>query len=911
MSEAGKRYIAIPGLGNIVKDEEIKREWQKTAGALASTWQDWANIGFNDTDEGRRLIGRMDDLFERLNTESQHIIKKGSVFADRAKVEYNAPAQRVKIQATLGNELLSTPLLEKIKSETSNTHGLDEDSFRNKATILGKTIAEWEKEGPEGASLYFNYRTASEEDFATKGYFDPKFMKQMGFTEKNALGQEIPVTDENRLKERMMDYLSTHGTMDIIDRYPNIYDTSALTTITFLDRTLPGNSSALSAHSLLLVNGDLDGDLTSTIKLSKGTINYALYNKHREEAMEKMKSELKANNIDIDTLDKDMVEENLRRNTIESLRYRRVGKSDDEVGIAYDFFRGKELEAVKNAAENVNYVRDNVVETLAKDSGRAYKSMALSVDGKDILAEVEGGRSSLGRLRTFNRRENVEAGELFKSDEQLKGYFSEALNILEKQPEGEEFKFTEGMKNIVAQDSTKTIAEFGNKQREALDEMLYVLQKGGSNLADAAETAALERIQQNKYMESLLFKGSKNSIGLVNAQLYAMKQSSENYFAQAAKDTESRLVRTGMDASSVRNSNELKDIALKRSNISLFASRIEQDIISAKKVKMYAGDDRFLEFGEIMQNLRSGRGTQENREGFLNWFERYGKLSTVAGKFDDWVNDGTINESMVNKATAYINRYAQAGLEDAEERGKAMYLAEHFYDTVDTLYKKNESFKADSNLFSVFGRSSGSVDRMVNVEGASGESHSSLIQSLLSGQDVSYKAKDFERQSSRVMSDRLKNINDFQKFTRATNETLENIVEGGKDSILSSPGAILGFSAIGLAVGVAAAGYAGGPLKRNKAKEDEEQQRQQAEQRMTVPEFFDNQGGFVTGNSQQGYIININANTKKGERHMKRAMKEAVSASVGGAVSINMNFKSNSSGGWSDKDIEKIINNYM
>ena len=80
---------------------------------------------------------------------------------------------------------------------------------------------------------------------------------------------------------------------------------------------------------------------------------------------------------------------------------------------------------------------------------------------------------------------------------------------------------------------------------------------------------------------------------------------------------------------------------------------------------------------------------------------------------------------------------------------------------------------------------------------------------------------------------------------------------------------------------------------------------------MTVPEFFDNQGGFVTGNSQQGYIININANTKKGERHMKRAMKEAVSASVGGAVSINMNFKSNSSGGWSDKDIEKIINNYM
>ena len=161
------------------------------------------------------------------------------------------------------------------------------------------------------------------------------------------------------------------------------------------------------------------------------------------------------------------------------------------------------------------------------------------------------------------------------------------------------------------------------------------------------------------------------------------------------------------------------------------------------------------------------------------------------------------------------------------------------------------------------------------------------------------------------MADRLKNINNFKNITKAGSETLEHIIEGGKDSLLSSPASIIGFSAIGLAIGVAAAGYAGGPLKKSKAVQDEQQQRQQANDRMTVPEFFDNQGGFVTGNSQQGYIININANTKKGERHMKRAMKEAVSASVGGAVSINMNFKSNSSGGWSDKDIEKIINNYM
>lgn len=35
---------------------------------------------------------------------------------------------------------------------------------------------------------------------------------------------------------------------------------------------------------------------------------------------------------------------------------------------------------------------------------------------------------------------------------------------------------------------------------------------------------------------------------------------------------------------------------------------------------------------------------------------------------------------------------------------------------------------------------------------------------------------------------------------------------------------------------------------------------------MSVPDFMDKQGGFVTGNSQQGYIINIKADTKKGRK---------------------------------------------
>ena len=44
---------------------------------------------------------------------------------------------------------------------------------------------------------------------------------------------------------------------------------------------------------------------------------------------------------------------------------------------------------------------------------------------------------------------------------------------------------------------------------------------------------------------------------------------------------------------------------------------------------------------------------------------------------------------------------------------------------------------------------------------------------------------------------------------------------------------------------------------------------------------------------------------------MKRALKEAVKATAGNAVSINMNFKSNNNGGYSDKDIENLISKYI
>jgi hypothetical protein len=67
----------------------------------------------------------------------------------------------------------------------------------------------------------------------------------------------------------------------------------------------------------------------------------------------------------------------------------------------------------------------------------------------------------------------------------------------------------------------------------------------------------------------------------------------------------------------------------------------------------------------------------------------------------------------------------------------------------------------------------------------------------------------------------------------------------------------------------------------------------------------------MTPNNTGGYIINIKGDTRKGNRQLKRALKQAASASVGGGVNINMNLKTSEEGGYTNKDIENILSNYF
>ena len=150
----------------------------------------------------------------------------------------------------------------------------------------------------------------------------------------------------------------------------------------------------------------------------------------------------------------------------------------------------------------------------------------------------------------------------------------------------------------------------------------------------------------------------------------------------------------------------------------------------------------------------------------------------------------------------------------------------------------------------------------------------------------------------------------------ATKRAFEQAVEGyteqaGKAVSSMSNGKGLAMTMLGLAAGLMVGGYAAGNPLNDKSAEQVNKEQAPPQETMSIPDFMEKQGGYVTGNSQQGYIINIRADSKKGRKHLEKMMAKAAEATVGGAVSINMNIKNLNSQGVTDKDIEDYINRHF
>ena len=525
---------------------------------------------------------------------------------------------------------------------------------------------------------------------------------------------------------------------------------------------------------------------------------------------------------------------------------------------AYDTFASMlATTTIRAATENKKWAED-VNDILVKD---AIKNTEMGDLTKTAL--VPDGQSIFGKITPagLSHMDTIEGTE--ENRKQINTLLTKAKDFLN----------TNEVKGIEASD-----LDLGSAKSEiVLDKALTVMQEAkkqgiiNKDELSSFESSAIKKVA----IDRLALQNSANTgvatTGAINVATNSIKR--------AAHDT---LI--NQDAMSVDMIRSILDIP-------------EQEAISSKKIVSAYDDTRGREMSEILndmfnpqKNRKSTAIDQENMTDLRNWFKTHAK-DKIEAVYDEFAPrmDKEVQEHIA-----------------ANPGQKFNYIMDQFTNQLDSL-SRNEYFQAKRMNYKSRGYTGVGA-------GYSDDSYSAIVGKMIGKADDSFKIRaDEQQQIVEEAIKRQKNANAFYANTQTTKQ-VSNAVSNMVDSLSSSSfkmGGSLAMGALGLAGGLMAAGYASGNPLNDKQASQVAQEGQQPTQTMSIPDFMDKQGGFVTGNSQQGYIINIKADTKKGRKHMQRIMKQAAEASVGGAVSVNMNIRNSEERGITDADIENFLERYF
>lgn len=525
---------------------------------------------------------------------------------------------------------------------------------------------------------------------------------------------------------------------------------------------------------------------------------------------------------------------------------------------AYDTFASMLATTTTRAAtENKKYAED-VNDILVKDAikntemGDLTKT-ALVPDGKSIFGKITpAGLSHMDTIEgTEENRKQID-------------------NLLLK---AKDFLSTNEIKGIEASD-----LDLGSAKSEiVLDKALTVMQEAkAQGIIDKDELLSFESSAIKKVaIDRLALQNSANTgvatTGAINVATNSIKR--------AAHDT---LI--NQDAMSVDMIRSILDIP-------------EQEAISSKKIVSAYNDTRGREMSEILndmfnpqKNRKSTAIDSENMTDLRNWFKTHAKDKI---------------EAVYDEFAPRMDKVVQEHIE-ANPGQKFDYMMNRFTNQLEDL-SRNEYFQAKRMNYKSRGYAGVGA-------GNSDDSYSAIVGKMIGKADDSYRIRANEQQQ--IVEEaikRQKNANEFYANSQTTKQ-VSNAISNMVDSLGSSSfkmGGSLAMGALGLAGGLMVAGYASGNPLNDKQASQVAEEGQQPIQTMSIPDFMDKQGGFVTGNSQQGYIINIKADTKKGKKHMQQIMKQAAQASVGGAVSVNMNIRNSGDRGITDTDIENFLERHF
>lgn len=423
---------------------------------------------------------------------------------------------------------------------------------------------------------------------------------------------------------------------------------------------------------------------------------------------------------------------------------------------------------------------------------------------------------------------------------------------------------------------------------ESMDKSLAILEKAvdekliDSSYLENAKAVAIKKISHDKYSQEIMAKTGLAATGNVNLVLNSVKLATQFTENDPSQIRFTNFIWEGLDTA-------------------------EQGIISSKKIEGGGFDDTRIEgFTEAMNNI----------------FKSKNKADRDLGRrqLGEWMdaNAGDVFETTYNEMGKYI-----LGSKNYNAMSKEQGIKEIRNKFLNFVTEKSEDRRFMSVVASLdaIGRN-GSHDANLDLARAAAVWENSFKASTLNA--VGYSN---EREARSILERQSQQMIKENKMAMARMDTEEAILENSKQMIRASAsettdtimkhmpripmtGNGLGMAVLGTAAGLLVSGYASGNPLRDKQASQVAEEQTQPKQTMTVPQFME-QGGMVTGNSQTGYVINLQADTKKGRKYMQRMMSQAAQASVGGAVSVNMNLRDVSNNGITDKDIEDYMSRYL
>jgi hypothetical protein len=561
------------------------------------------------------------------------------------------------------------------------------------------------------------------------------------------------------------------------------------------------------------------------------------------------------------------------------------------------------------------YLNRNLAANEARALGAGGMSMKLDYDGDTHFAarmSTSGGESYFDYVlkggKVSEELSNLVAGEKF---------------TLHSRAVGQNYYFERKVQNALRDDIDRAIknGDFNNiVEKSKINGRLY------SNITPGNQLSLDAIVDRSRKGEGYLAEMMNKSVGQGDADMIKYMQGKFNgnqtevdmalgdiathkKYKQLEVERVSKIFKTTIGEANITNFKlrKLYETAFDPKGKDYYTNwnilqgvlyQAEEGVISAKKAKGLIAPDRAEVWNKAVNNILSGRNIAEN-------------LVEAEG----WINKN-ISDKIAGEAKLIREISPSFRRETADFAANDTELANHMIAKTKSILSSMGDNKA-LNLTrktlnfgeKLTGMTGKDIDNLIMSE-TSNSMQSSVIRDLA---EFGFINKPTVLADNKLRKSGLEEIvrgaemidgTEWLKAEKGTGQAIKNILKSTREkfSKMNIDGKSIAVGALGLAGAYLVAGFVGG----NPSRPADTQAMEDSDQYYTDPSFQDSAAVQQSGSKQQGYVININANTRHGQRNISDAISSAIQRSVPTDVNIAMNINSNQ-GNITDRDIERML----